>query len=182
MTRSAGRNSCCRLLTTSEILPPFRSKKIALNSFYWKILPVTLTRSRFCGASCKTTQRFQGFRGMVGEGGTPVVSGWWPVPSTQLGSYMLVIIGSAESAALRPCRASWARRTSASPPGGDLLGLDMLSAARTFEQVIEPGIVRSAKSAKSASIRGPIFLPQPQGLTPPTTGTYSLSFLAPGLL
>ena len=59
------------LLTTSKILQPFRLPKNADNSLSWKILPLTLTRSRFCGASFKTTQSFQDFRGIPGGGGTP---------------------------------------------------------------------------------------------------------------
>ena len=64
------RHSGCRLLlTTSESPQPVHLKKTALNSFDAKILPVTLTRSRFCGASFRTTQSFQDFRGQTGGRG-----------------------------------------------------------------------------------------------------------------
>ena len=58
-------------LTTSETLESFHPKEIALNSLFWKILPVTLTRSRFCRPFPKRNDCFQDFRGIWGEGGIP---------------------------------------------------------------------------------------------------------------
>ena len=47
-----------------------------------RILPVTLTRSRFCGAKFFLTQWNQDFSYTQGEGGTPVVGCQWSVVKT----------------------------------------------------------------------------------------------------
>ena len=74
MTRSNRHSAFWPLLTTSKILPASHLEEIATNSFHPKILPITLTHSRFCGASFKTTQSFQDFTGTLGGGATPVVA------------------------------------------------------------------------------------------------------------
>ncbi len=68
MTRNHRHSACWLLLTTSEILPSFHLGELPANSFYSKILPITLTRSRFCGHYCKTTEHFKDFTGIPGEG------------------------------------------------------------------------------------------------------------------
>jgi hypothetical protein len=63
---------CCsflrRLLTTSKTPTSFHLQKIAAKSLFLKILPLSLTRSRFCGARFKAAQSFQDFRGIPGGG------------------------------------------------------------------------------------------------------------------
>jgi len=62
----------CRLwplLITPQTYQPFRSKRIASNSFAWKILPITLTGSRFCRAFPNRNDCFQDFAGGWGEKG-----------------------------------------------------------------------------------------------------------------
>ena len=68
MTRNHRHNACWPLLTTSKLLEPFHSEKIALKSFAPKILPVSLTRSRFCGEKFFLIEWNQDFRGIPGEG------------------------------------------------------------------------------------------------------------------
>ena len=74
MTRNNRHSACWPLLTTSETLPHFHPRKISPNSLFRKILPLSLTRSGFCGAFFKTAQSFQDFRGIPGGGGTPAVA------------------------------------------------------------------------------------------------------------
>ena len=64
-------NACWLLLSTPEILPLFRPEKTASNSLLSKILPITLTRSRFCGHSTKINPCFQDFSYTPGGGGIP---------------------------------------------------------------------------------------------------------------
>ena len=63
-------NAYWPLLTTCKPIQSFYPEKIARNSLFWKILPLTLTRSRFCGPYFKTTESFQDFRDTQGGGGT----------------------------------------------------------------------------------------------------------------
>jgi hypothetical protein len=51
-----------------------RMAKSDSNSFRSKILPLSLTRSRFCGAVSKWNHCFQDFAGYRGEGGVPQLS------------------------------------------------------------------------------------------------------------
>jgi len=70
VTRSHRHSACWPRLTTSKTLQVFHLEKIARNSLFRNTLPLSPTRSRFCRASCKTTEWFQDFRGIPGGGGT----------------------------------------------------------------------------------------------------------------
>jgi Sigma-54 interaction domain len=70
VTQSRRRSACWPLLTTSKLLQPFYLDKIPANPFYPKILPLSLTRSRFCRPILKAADCFQDFRAGWGEGGT----------------------------------------------------------------------------------------------------------------
>jgi hypothetical protein len=70
VTRNNRHRACWPPLTTSETLQSSHLAEIARNPLFRRILPVSLTRSRFCGLSFKTTEWFQDFRGIWGEGGT----------------------------------------------------------------------------------------------------------------
>jgi hypothetical protein len=68
MTRNNRHIASWPLFTTSESFRPFYLKKIAVNSFARKILPVTPTHSRFCGEKFFLTQWNQDFRDTRGRG------------------------------------------------------------------------------------------------------------------
>jgi hypothetical protein len=58
---------------------------------YCNILPVTLTRSIFCGETFQPTQWHQYFSDEVGGGGIPVADGRWSVVSREVRSCIVVI-------------------------------------------------------------------------------------------
>jgi len=68
-----------RFVTPQNLKCTVSGAKNRAKSNFRKILPVTLTRSRFCEESFFLTQWNQDFMGHRGEGGTAVASGRWPV-------------------------------------------------------------------------------------------------------
>ena len=74
VTRSARHSFCCLLLTTSQTIQLLRHLKMTLKSLLWKILPLTLTRSRLCAPFFKASEWFQDFACQEGGGGTSAVA------------------------------------------------------------------------------------------------------------
>lgn len=68
MTQAGGPSLRWPLLTISKIRRPFHLEKIPLKSLCWNILPLSLTRSRFCGQTFQIAQCHQDFRDIPGEG------------------------------------------------------------------------------------------------------------------
>ena len=93
------RSSSCLLATVNHFqnLQCLHPLKNAAKSFLSNILPVSLTRSRFCRVSFKTSQWFQDFSDRVGGGGVAVVGCQRAVASTEVGRCIVVMRVEAEN-------------------------------------------------------------------------------------
>jgi hypothetical protein len=87
---------------TLAALNPVPFAKIAYNSFPSKILPVTPTRSRFCGGKFFPALCFQDFAHHGGRGDTPVVSGQWSVVSDLTRELLLSAVVAEHGSIVRP--------------------------------------------------------------------------------
>jgi len=86
-------NACWPLLTTSKTLQVLHPDKIALKSFRWKTLPITLTRSRLCGPTFQIAEWYPDFRDIRGEGGISVFGSQWSVVGTEAAIHKQLTVG-----------------------------------------------------------------------------------------